>query len=422
MVNKGIGNSLLANYRVLDLTEGGCMLGGRLLGDLGADVIQVEPPGGSRSRIGPFYKNVPEPEKSLFWFAYNANKRGITLDIKSQQGQELFKNLAKTADIVLESFEPGFMGNLNLGYQDLRRVNPDIVYTSITPFGQTGPKASYKASDLTIWASGGYLYACGSPERAPVGISFPQATLFGGAEAAIGSLTAIFFRWETGKGQYVDVSMQEAAISPNMNILQMWDVNKVEFRRTGGCMYVPATGVSLPIYFRCRDGYVMVLLQGGTEPFTSSSGRLVKWMGDEGVAPDWLKKLNWTVDYDAATIKQETADKVGQIVERFTLTKTKAEMYQEGAIRRQILIAPVSNTEDIAEDIQLQARNYWKKISHSELADTLAYCGAFIRIDEAPIEYRRRAPLIGEHNSEIFSEEMGILQKQLDSFKKYGVI
>ena len=228
--NQEIKSALLP-IRVLDLTEGGCMLGGRMFGDTGADVIKIEPPGGSSSRIGPYYKNIADPEKSLFWFAYNTNKRGITLDIKKPEGQELFQKLAEKADIILESFGPGYMDNLNLGYSDICKIKPDIIYTSITPFGQTGPKANYKASDLTLWASGGFLNDCGDPDRAPVWIGFgPQATLFGGAEGAIGSMTAFWYRMNTGEGQFVDVSMQESTISANMNVLPMWDVNKVEFQ------------------------------------------------------------------------------------------------------------------------------------------------------------------------------------------------
>jgi crotonobetainyl-CoA:carnitine CoA-transferase CaiB-like acyl-CoA transferase len=415
-------NQLLANYRVLDLTEGGCLLGGRLLGDLGADVIQIEPPAGSPSRCGPFYKNITGPEKSLFWMAYCVNKRGITLDITRPEGQEIFRKLVNSADIILESFPSGFMSRLELGYEEVRRIKPDIIYTSVSPFGQSGPKADYDASELTIWASGGYLHICGNPDRPPVWISFPQASLFGGAEAAIGSLTALYYRWEYGKGQYVDVSMQEAAISPTLNFLQMWDVNKVEFHRTGGGAYIPATGVSLPIYFPCRDGYVMILLQGGTEPFTSSSARLVRWMEEEGAAPEWLRRLDWTVDYDAARVTQETADNVGRIVEQFTLARTKSEIYEEGAIRRQILIAPVSSTKDIAGDSQLQARNYWQQVDHPELPDRLSYCGAFMRIDEAPIECRRRAPLIGEHNEEIYKGELKLNEAEISRLRGEKII
>jgi benzylsuccinate CoA-transferase BbsE subunit len=147
--------SALTNVRVLDLTEGGCMLGGKMFSDMGADVIKIEPPKGSPSRIGPYYKNIADPEKSLFWFAYNTNKRGITLDITKPEGQELFKKLAKTADIILESCGLGYMNKLKLGYSDICKIKPDIIYTSITPFGQNGPKSSYHANELSIWAVGG---------------------------------------------------------------------------------------------------------------------------------------------------------------------------------------------------------------------------------------------------------------------------
>jgi crotonobetainyl-CoA:carnitine CoA-transferase CaiB-like acyl-CoA transferase len=421
MYNNG-NESALPPYRILDLTEGGCMLGGRLLADLGADVIKIEPPRGSASRTGPYYKNTVEPEKSLFWWAYNANKRGITLDISREEGRELFRSLVRGADAVLESFEPGYLDRLKLGYNDLVRIRPDIILTSITPFGQNGPKAHYRASDLTIWASGAYLFACGNPDRPPTRIGFPQAGLFGGAEGAIGTMTAIWHRYNTGEGQHVDVSMQESALSPNLNVLQMWDVGGVEFHRLGGALYVPGTGVRQPIYFACRDGYVMILVQGGNEPFVSSSARLVKWMEEEGMAPEWLVKLDWKLDYDANTMGQPIADRVGEAVERFTLTRTKAELYEEGAIRRQILLAPVANTKDISENLQLKSRDYWEKMEHPDLGDSVVYCGPFIRMSETPLKYRRRAPRIGEHNDEILAEELGIPREKLDSLRENGII
>jgi benzylsuccinate CoA-transferase BbsE subunit len=414
--------SALPGYRILDLTGGGCMLGGRLLADLGADVIKIEPPWGSPSRTGPYYKNIVDPEKSLFWWAYNANKRGITLNIARPEGRKLFKDLVRNADAVLESFAPGYLGRLKLGYADLIRIKPDIILTSITPFGQNGPKAHYQASDLTVWASGAYLYACGNPDRAPTWIGFPQAGLFGGAEGAIGTMTAIWHRNNTGEGQHVDVSMQESALSPNLNVLQMWDVSGVEFHRLGGALYVPSTGVQQPIYFACRDGYVMILVQGGNEPFISSSARLVKWMEEEGMAPEWLVKLDWKLDYDATTMGQPIADRVGKAVERFTMTKTKGELYEDGAIRRQILIAPVYNTRDISEDLQLKARHYWKKLEHAGTDGSVIYCGPFIRMSETPLKYRRRAPVIGEHNDNIYRKELGIPGEKLDSLKERGII
>ncbi len=422
MIAEDNSKSALSPYRVLDLTEGGCMLGGRMLGDLGADVIKIEPPGGSPSRIAPFYRDIRDPEKSLWWFAYNFNKRGVTLNIALPAGQDLFKKLVATADIVLESFEPGYLGQLGLGYPDLAKIKPGIIMTSITLFGQSGPKAHYKGSDLTAWASGGYLNACGDPDRAPVWISFPQCELFGGADGAIGALTALWQRQKSGRGQHVDVSLQECAMSPTLNVLPMWGVNKVDYKRVGINLFIPTTGVRETIYYRCRDGYVMILLMGGNEPFVSSSARMVKWMADEGMSPEWLQKLDWATDYNAISLEQDLATRVAETVEKFTLTKTKAELYEIGAMKRNILIAPLSDTRDISQDVQLQFRGYWLKIAHPELREALTYCGPFIRMSESPLEYRLRPPLIGEHNQEIYGRELGISREELQALKQKEII
>jgi crotonobetainyl-CoA:carnitine CoA-transferase CaiB-like acyl-CoA transferase len=412
----------LPPYRVLDLTAGGSLLGGRLLADLGADVIQIEPPAGSPSRLAPYYKNTPDPERSLFWWAYAANKRGVTLDITKPAGQDVFRLLAEKADAILESFPPGYLASLGLGYNDLTQTNPGLVLTSVTPFGQRGPKADRPASDLTVWASGAYLYACGDPDRAPTWISFPQTSLFGGAEAAIGTLAALWHRATSGEGQHVDVSLQEAAVSPNLNVLQMWDVAGVEFHRLGGALYVPATGVRQPIYFECQDGYIMILVQGGNEPFVSSSARLVDWMKDAGMAPDWLVALDWKRDYDAATMGQDVADRVEAAVTAFTKTRTKQELYLEGAIARRILMAPVASTKDIAEDVQLAARDYWRKLEHPDLGEEVVYCGPFIKMSETPVRQTRRAPRLGEHDEEIYAGELGLDAARLHELRKQGII
>lgn len=415
-------DSALGPYRVLDLTEGGCMIGARMLGDLGADVIKIEPPGGSLSRISPYYKDIPRPEKSLFWFAYNTNKRGITLDFDRVEGRDIFRRLVATADIVMESFEPGYLRRFGLGYDGLIEIRPDLIMTSITPFGQTGPKSHYKGSDLTAWASGVYLYICGNPDRAPTWVSFPQALLYGGAEAAVGTMTALWHRQNTGEGQHVDVSLQECVMSPTFNVLPMWDVNRVEFRRLGGSAYIPSTGVSQTVYFNCKDGHVLVLTQGGTEPFASSLKRLVQWMDEEGLADDWLRKLDTAADLNATTMGQDVADRLAAGVAKFTVTKTKAELYEEGAMKRRILIAPLYDTSDIAEDPQLQFRGYWVKVAHPELGEALTYCGPSNSLSETPIAYRKRAPLIGEHNAEVYGGELGLSKKEMASLKQAGAI
>src|SRR4030042_1943872 len=202
MSKKQETKSALELIKVLDLTEGGCMLGGKLFADMGADVIKIEPPDGSASRIQPYYKNTPDPEKSLFWFSYNTNKRGITLDLQKPESREIFKKLAAKVDIIIESSTAGYMDDLKLGYADICKVKPDIIYVSISPFGQTGPKAHYLASDLSSVASSGYLNACGDPDRAPVWIGCPESCQYAGAEAAIGAMMAYWYRLNTGEGQF----------------------------------------------------------------------------------------------------------------------------------------------------------------------------------------------------------------------------
>jgi crotonobetainyl-CoA:carnitine CoA-transferase CaiB-like acyl-CoA transferase len=217
----------LSPYRVLDLTDEKGLLCAKTLADLGADVIKIEPPGGCPSRkIGPFYKDIPHPEKSLFWFAYNANKRGITLNVECEDGREIFKKLVATADIVIESFPPGSMKTKGLGYDDLCRIKPDIILTSITPFGQDGPYKNFQVSDLVCylvcWSMGGFAYLTGDSDRPPVQVSFPQAYLTGANEAAVATMVALYHREISGEGQHVDVSIQASIAKNMMNAPLLW--------------------------------------------------------------------------------------------------------------------------------------------------------------------------------------------------------
>ena len=179
---------MLSPYRVLDLTDEKGLICGKLLGDLGADVIKIERPGGDSARnIGPFYHDEEDPEKSLFWWAFNTSKRGITLDIETAEGQEVFRRLVKSADFVIESFPPGHMDKLGLGYSALEELNPGIIMVSITPFGQTGPYKDYKAPDIVAWALGGVLGQWGDIDRPPIWIAHhSQISLHAAAEAAAG--------------------------------------------------------------------------------------------------------------------------------------------------------------------------------------------------------------------------------------------
>ncbi len=195
---------LLSHYRALDLTDEKGMMCGKILADLGMEVIKVEPPGGDPARnIGPFYHHQPHPEKSLFWFFLNLNKRGITLNLDTEDGRQIFKRLAQKVDLIIESFPVGFLGRLGLSYSDLSQVNRQIILTSITGFGQTGPYKDFKAPDLVVMAMGGEMNLTGDPDRPPLRIGVPQAYLHAGAEAASACLAALWHREMEGEGQYI---------------------------------------------------------------------------------------------------------------------------------------------------------------------------------------------------------------------------
>ena len=416
----GDNESCLSGIRVLDLAQGGAQICGKMFADLGADVIKVEPPGGDRSgRIAPFYKDIPDPEKSLFWFAYNTNKRSVTLNIETVDGREIFKRLARIADFVIESFTPGYLDDLGLGYTALSAVNPRIILTSITPFGQTGPKAHYKGSDLTAWASSGGLYATGDPDRPPVWTSFPQPYLHAGLEACAGSLVAHWYRLKTNEGQHVDVSIQDTfLISTDEMHLLTYEIMGHVYRRRGDRKALGGTPGGHQLY-PCKDGAIAfrVLVRSGT----ANTLGLVKWMAEEGVAPDWLINYDWLKNYDMSRITQEEIDRIDQEFIRFFMTKTKSVLLEQ-AIKRDIQIVPVSTPEDISNSEQWKARNLWVDVDHDELDDTLTYCGLFRSFSKTPGIIRRRAPLIGEHNLDIYQEELGYSREELGILESSGVI
>jgi len=419
--------SLLGPYRVLDLTDEKGLFCGKLFGDLGADVIKVEKPGGDPARnIGPFYRDVFHPERSLFWFALNLNKRGTTLDIETADGKEIFNRLVRTADFVIESFEPGYMDNLGLGYSTLEEINPRIILVSITPFGQTGPYARYKASDIVAWAAGGELHVSGDPEQPPVRVSFPQAYLNAGAAAVVGAMAAHYHRELTGEGQWVDVSAQACVTRVTMEAVQHWDVGNM-LRQRGGATFRYTRPEPLgPIAFRaiwpCKDGHICWVhgLAGGAHPgFLASTKALMEMADRDGMAGD-LKDYDWT-KFDTSTIPQEELDHQAEILGRFFLSKTTMELYEE-AVKKEMHLAPLCTSRELAENPHLAAREAWENVEHPELGDAITYPGAWAKLTETPLKLRRRAPLIGEHNEDIYEKELGLSKAEMAMLKASGVI
>jgi crotonobetainyl-CoA:carnitine CoA-transferase CaiB-like acyl-CoA transferase len=419
-MNKGKGTeAILTGYRVLDVTDEKGLLCGKVLGDLGADVLKIEPPGGSAARdIGPFYKDIPDREKSLFWFFTNTSKRGITLNLETADGRDIFKRLVKTAHFVIESYEPGCMAGLGLGYEDLEKINPGLVMTSITPFGQAGPYAHYKAADLTLAAMGGHMQLFGEGDRAPLRIGQPQAFFHGGLQGAMGSMVAHYHRELTGEGQHVDVSCQQALSLTLMNAIEQWDISRRNIKRAGAFSMMGV--IAHRRIWPCKDGHVCFFVAGGAALGARISSELVtKWANEEGFARA-IKDMDWS-EFDYALMSKEQWDTIENAFQSFLNTKTKAELFKE-AVAKSLMICPVNMAKDVLGCPQLSARDYWAKVEHEELGDTITYPEAPVKMAEAPWRIRRRAPLIGEHNEEIYVSELGFTAEQLVTMKACRII
>ena len=395
---------MLSPYRVLDLTDHGALICGQILGDLGADVIVVEPPGGAALRhAGPFANGEQGPDTSLAWWGVNRNKRAITLDLESSEGREQLLTLASTSDILLESFDPGYLDGLGLGYDALSAVNPALVVVSITPFGQTGPKAHWAASDLTLYASAGPMFMTGDDDRAPLGLSVPQAWLHGGAEGAVGALVALFGAVRDGVGQHVDVSVQTATMmATQASCLSASWGDTPTTRISGGVNF---GGIPLKFVNPASDGYVSVTFLFGSAigPFTQ---RLMAVMHEEGFVDEATRDKDW-IGYTGLLMSgQEPLSELQRCITAiasFTSSHTKAELFRMG-VEKGLLIVPVATLAEVAHSEQLESRHFFQDIDHPERGANVRYPGAFARFAASPIRYRRRPPLLGEHNAEIASE------------------
>ncbi len=411
----------LSPYRALDLTDEKGFLCGKILGDLGADVIKIEKPRGEPSRcLGPFFKDIPDPEKSLYWFAYNSNKRGITLNIETTDGKEIFKKLVKKADFIIESFPPGYIGKLDLGYSTLSQVNPSIIMASITHFGQTGPYKDYKGCDIVDMAMSGYMYLCGDADRPPVRVGFPQAYLNAAADAAAGIMIAFHHRQLTGEGQHVDISIQQSMVRILYNSRLLWDFNRQFIRRRG--RFVERRGPAGPTFrlqtWPCKDGAVSFFMALGLTG-AAMNRALIQWMGTEGMSDNYLRSIDWERE-DADRQTQEAIDQLNERIARFFMAHTAAELY-EGAKKWRFMLYPVSTSKDIVGNYQIAAREFWEQVEHPELKTSIVYPGAFVKSLETPLRIRRRPPLIGEHNEEVYGE-LGISKENLVILKQGNII
>ncbi len=385
---------MLSPYRVLDLTDQGGLQCGQLLAELGADVIQIEPPEGSAARReDPFAPGTPGPEGSLFWRAFARGKRSVVLDLLLPPDRERLLALVDGADFLIESSSPGTMRALGLDYEDLAVRNPGLIYVSITPFGRDGPKARYATTDLIVQAASGAMVLSGDPDRAPLRTAGIRISSFGALEAAGAALVALFERARSGRGQRVDVSTQLAAgLAAGFTLLSA-QIGARAARRQGSAPQGPV----LPWIWPCKDGFVSLTvgLAGPTHHFTQ---RLLSWMEEERALSSELRGRDWPATLAGpAPAFEAAAAELGRAIREFLLGKSKAELL-EAAVARGLLSVPIATAADVLESPQLRAREFWRE------HDGLRLPGPFARFSRTPLRERRGAPRLGEHTAEVLRE------------------
>ena len=393
--------AVLSPYRVLDLTDERGQLAGATLADLGAEVILIEPRDGSRSRrLPPFVAGREgDPEASLWFWSYNRGKRSISMNLDDPTDRGLFLELAATADIVLESDRPGAMAERGLGYDVLAAANPGIVVTSISPFGQSGPKADWAATDLTVAAAAMVPKMTGDEDRAPLRVPLPQTFLHASAEAAGATLIALHERNRSGKGQHVDVSAQQSFMQASQSMVMCHLYNSPETTRMSGGAAVG------PFRIRLRspaaDGFVSITILFG-EAIAPFSSRLFEWIHEEGMCSDSDLEIDWVNFVEGVTtgrIGLGEYDRIQDVAAEFSATKTKAELLST-AIERRLLIVPICNAQEVSELGQYAERDFWREIECPDVGP-VRFPGPMAKFSATPLDISRPPPVIGQDNGKI---------------------
>ena len=393
----------LDDVRVLDISQGiAGPLCAKLLGDFGADVIKVEPPGGECGRgMPPFFQDDPHPEKSLFFLLTNLNKRGITLDLETPQGADIFKKLARHADVVVETFPPGYLASLGLDHASLERDNPGLVMTSITPFGQSGPYSHYKGGEIVAYAMSGIMSVSGTTDREPLKHGGFQAQYEAGFNGTLATLFTLLLRDATGAGQHVDVSIQEV-VNSTMVINQpfySWTGGVQGRRRPAGTMF----GNVMP----CEDGY-----------FVGQAGGGASW---DDVAEFYGREELKDERFADAVQRIANGEALDEILIEAAKDRTMAEMFKVASEQYRMLFGIVQTPADLARCGQLEAREFYQDVEHPVIGKIKVPFRLW-SMTESPARYRRPAPLLGQHNAEVYTQVLGYSEEETMKLREHGVI
>ena len=408
--------SALRGTRVVEISNERIAFAGKLLGDMGADVVLVEPPGGDPARgHAPFAEEVSdgaqEVDRSLYWWHYNTSKRGIVLDLEREAARAAFRDLVATADVLIESEAPGRLAELGLDYADLIRVKPDLIHVSMTPFGRECSRRDEPATDLTLLAGGGPVWSCGYDDHSlpPIRGGGNQGYQTGCHYAVMSALTAIFHHGVTGAGQFVDVSMHAAAnVTTEMSSYCYLVAGETVLRQTGRHAMPMMT---MPVQIPAKDGRFATTGMPPRSP--AGFGNLYDWLDELGLVPElpeafFLDRARHResigfadigVDDEVTAIYAAARDAIALICRNLS-----ADDFFNGAQKLGITVGAILSPEEAYEDPHFVDRGFQVEVEHPELGRTVRYPGAPYQLPASPWAISRRAPQLGEHDDEIFSE------------------
>ena len=392
----------LEGVRVLDISQdiAGSFCA-RLLADYGAEVIKLEPTGGAAlRRMGPFYKHDPHPEKSLFFFVLNLNKFGVTLNIESKGGKKLFRELVQDADVVVESFKPGYLTSLGLDYENLEALNQRVILTSITPFGQVGPYSHYRGEEIVSYAMGAIMSISGTPEGGPLKHGGFQAQYEGGLNAAAATSMALLLQDTTGDGQHLDISITECVSATMIS-------NQTLYPFTGGVQSRRKLSPSLygdPM--PSKDGWVMSQAGGG------AGWRDMVSFYDR---PELLEP-----PYDSRTGRSKHSAGLDAIWRDAVKDRSRWDLFKEASEMR-MLFGIVQTPEDLANCPQLESREFYQEVEHPVMGK-LRVPAVLFNFSQTPYQLRYPTPTLGQHNITVYCDRLGYTKEDLTRMRGLNII
>ena len=394
----------LEGVRVLDLTH--CIAGPyctRLLVGFGADVLKIEPPGGERGRrMGPFFHDEPGPDSSLVFAYLNAGKSSLSLNLKSAEGRDILLSLLSETDLLVENFAPNVMPSLGLDYRALRDIAPHLVMVSISNFGQTGPYRDYKATDIVEYALGGLMYIFGAYDREPLKHAFNQAQFKAGTDAASAALMALYHQRMTGRGQHVDVSIQEAVATGLRDVVNNYTYTGAIRRRQ------PNHSGDLQRLRTTADGFLL--------PNPGLGGGL-NW--DSFVEFLDLPQLD-DDRFRTPSARLANAEELGRILDEHFIRQNKYDMFY-GSHQRRFIFGVVQSPDEVLNDPQFDHRGFFVDVEHASMG-TLKFPGAPFNMEATPWRSERFAPSAGEHNGEVLGDRLGFTAEQQAYLRSEGIV